>query len=112
MFLTTNRVEGMDPAFKSRIDLIIPYSELDKPARRQVWSTFVRTLPADLHTLKDEDYDILSDRECNGREIKSMVKTGLILAKSEEAKLRREHLEVVLQIREQAGGLMSGGNEE
>ncbi len=102
MFLTTNRVGVLDHAFGSRIDLIIPFPNLDHLARRKVWKTFIETLPENLHCLKDSDYESLSQWGCNGREIKSAVKTSLILAKSEDEKLHLSHLETVLKIRKEA----------
>lgn len=41
MFLTTNRVEALDEAFKSRISVAIKYNDLDYDARRQVWMNFL-----------------------------------------------------------------------
>ena len=102
MFLTTNRFGALDHAFSSRIDLIIPFTNLDQPARGQVWKTFIKTLPENLRSLEDPDYESLSEWQCNGREIKSAVKTGLILAKSEHDKLRLGHLQTVLRTRQEA----------
>ncbi|KAI0138555.1 P-loop containing nucleoside triphosphate hydrolase protein [Hypoxylon sp. NC0597] len=41
LFLTTNRVEAVDSAFKSRIHLTIKYPHLNAAARRQIWERFV-----------------------------------------------------------------------
>jgi len=43
MILTTNRVEMMDLAFDSRVDIRLHYPDLDSPARRKVWANFVRS---------------------------------------------------------------------
>ncbi|KAH7174186.1 P-loop containing nucleoside triphosphate hydrolase protein [Fusarium flagelliforme] len=37
LFLTTNRVRSLDPAFESRITLSIRYEALDRDAREQIW---------------------------------------------------------------------------
>jgi len=37
LFLTSNRVDSLDPAFKTRITLALKYDALDLEARRQVW---------------------------------------------------------------------------
>lgn len=102
MFLTTNRVGVLDHAFGSRIDLIIPFADLDQVARCKVWKNFINTLPEALRCIEDSDYESLSQWQCNGREIKSAVKTGLILAKSENERLHSSHLEIVLKIRKGA----------
>ncbi|KAI0528346.1 P-loop containing nucleoside triphosphate hydrolase protein [Xylaria digitata] len=105
MFLTTNRANTLDPAFRSRIDLILDYSSLDPAARCQVWKSFIQRLPDAVRAIEDADCDRLSEWACNGREIKSAVKTGLILAKSEKAKLCLEHLETVLKVRQMASSV-------
>jgi hypothetical protein len=101
MFLTTNRFGDLDHAFCSRIDLIVPFTNLDQLARGQVWKTFIEILPESLRSLEDADYESLSEWQCTGREIKSAVKTGLVLAKSEYDKLRLGHLQAVLRTRQE-----------
>jgi AAA+ superfamily predicted ATPase len=112
MFLTTNRFGTLDHAFCSRIDLIIPFANLDQLARGQVWKTFIETLPGNLRSLEDADYESLSEWQCNGREIKSAVKTGLILAKSENDKLRLGHLQAVLRTRQEANEFQQRQQDE
>jgi hypothetical protein len=97
----------MDPAFQSRVDLILRYTDLDANASRQVRKTFIQRLPQGVQNLAEADYDSLQQWGCNGREIKSAVKTGLILAKSEKVALGLDHLETVLKVREDTG-LLSG----
>ncbi|KAI0868811.1 P-loop containing nucleoside triphosphate hydrolase protein [Hypoxylon argillaceum] len=112
LFLTTNRVATIDPAFESRIDLIIPFDALDQAARREVWTNFTNRLGGS-HELCDADFDELSQQRLNGREIKSSVKTALMLAKSEEKRLQMEHLRTVLRVRQRAADYLQskeGGN--
>jgi len=99
MFLTTNRLDAIDPAFKSRLDLILPYQDLDQPARRSVWVNFISSLTAGTWELSDKDFDKLSESMLNGREIKNSVKTALVLA-AHDGGLKMKHLETVLGIRE------------
>jgi SpoVK/Ycf46/Vps4 family AAA+-type ATPase len=83
LFLTTNRVETFDPAFKSRIDLNIKYPDLDEAARREVWETFTREsqrFPRNGSSLSATDVDHLASLELNGREIKNIVKSARLLA--------------------------------
>jgi AAA+ superfamily predicted ATPase len=99
MFLTTNRINAIDPAFKSRIDLILPYHDLDETARRRVWVNFFSLLSPTVAKLYDDDFDELAKSKMNGREIKNSIKTALVLA-ARDKPLRMKHLKVVLTIRE------------
>jgi len=101
MFLTTNRISAIDPAFKSRLDLILPYRNLDEPARTQVWANFVRRMAPETSTLGDHDFAELAKAPCNGREIKNLIKTALVLA-ARQGPLTIDHLRVVLNIRARA----------
>ncbi|KAG6364766.1 hypothetical protein INS49_006370 [Diaporthe citri] len=42
MFLTTNRVSTIDPAFQSRINVSLEYPELDRNSRKGIWETLLR----------------------------------------------------------------------
>ncbi|XXH05437.1 hypothetical protein Hte_011864 [Hypoxylon texense] len=108
LFLTTNRATTIDAAFESRIDLIIPYDDLDQAARRQIWVSFASKLVGGTHELCGTDFDELSQRKLNGREIKSTVKTALMLANSEGVKLQMEHLKIVLDVRQRAADYLHG----
>lgn len=98
LFLTTNRIERIDSAFKSRIDLIIPYKDLDTFARKQVWKNFVNRLPPTEVQISEADFDKLAETNMNGRDIKNTIKTSLILA-AKEKPLRKDHVDVVLDLR-------------
>ncbi|KAK0716388.1 hypothetical protein B0H67DRAFT_646018 [Lasiosphaeris hirsuta] len=98
MFLTTNRLSAIDPAFKSRLDLILPYHDLTEESRRDVWKNFIEMLPQGSADIADGDFFELAQTEMNGREIKNSIKTSLVLVESGE-KLSMEHLRVVLNIR-------------
>ncbi|KAK0710017.1 hypothetical protein B0T26DRAFT_723802 [Lasiosphaeria miniovina] len=98
MFLTTNRLSAIDPAFKSRLDLILPYHDLTRESRRDVWKNFIGLLPAGSANIAEADFDELAQTEMNGREIKNSIKTSLVLVKAGDA-LGMEHLRVVLNIR-------------
>ncbi|KAI0411236.1 hypothetical protein F5X98DRAFT_380959 [Xylaria grammica] len=108
LFLTTNRVATIDTAFESRIDLIIPYDDFDQAARRQVWVNFANSLVSGAHELCEADFKELSEQKLNGREIKSTVKTGLMLAQSEGKTLEMEHLRIVLGVRQRAAEYLHG----
>ncbi|KAF3273567.1 hypothetical protein TWF970_008935 [Orbilia oligospora] len=98
MFLTTNRVSAIDPAFRSRADLILPYTSLDAPARRKVWSNFLDRFAPATFQISDDELDELAEKNLNGREIKNMVKTAQILSEA-DGLLTMKHFRIVLNIR-------------
>lgn len=98
MFLTTNRMEAIDEAFKSRMDLILRYSPLDMSARRQVWKNFLGLLGPGNHEISETDLDELAESELNGREIKNLIKTAYVLP-SREQPVEMSHLRIVLNVR-------------
>lgn len=97
LFMTTNRVDTIDPAFQSRIHLIVDYPTLDQKARHQVWTQFLRTQCRDAK-ISDEEVQELSRAEMNGREIKNLVKTAQLLAKHEDSVLTVEHFRTVTRV--------------
>ncbi|KAE8445949.1 hypothetical protein EG329_012728 [Mollisiaceae sp. DMI_Dod_QoI] len=97
MILTTNRIETMDAAFDSRVDIRLHYPALDSTARRQVWYNFVAKLPSE-STISEEDLDKLAKLELNGRQIKSAMKTAHLLASGKEEITGFEHVRTVLRI--------------
>jgi len=106
LFLTTNRVRQMDPAFNSRIHITMEYPPLDEEARAQVWKSFLgrsRSVDGELrgheaHDLTDDEVARLSKLELNGRVIKNMVKAASLLAFHRGDKLRYDHLATVLRV--------------
>ena len=99
MFLTTNRIGAIDKAFKGRIDLIIPYYNLNEDSRKSVWENFINRLGPGVAAVNQGDFDILAKDEMNGREIKNSIKTAMVLAEDKNEPLKLEHLRVVLDIR-------------
>ena len=55
MFLTTNRVKTVDPAFQSRIHLTMTYTGLTTESRRMVWRNFVQSLQVDHSAITDDE---------------------------------------------------------
>ena len=86
MFLTTNRVQTIDPAFKSRIHLSLTYPALSVTARSKLWEIFIlkgteRQRP---RWLSAKFLDKVSRKEVNGREIKNIVRVAHALAVSDK----------------------------
>ncbi|KAI1612952.1 AAA family ATPase [Exophiala viscosa] len=80
LFLTTNRISNIDPAFHSRIHVTVNYPNLSVESRKHIWQTFLGKESA----VTEKDIDHLSQVDLNGRQIKNMLKTARMLARSEE----------------------------
>lgn len=104
--LTTNRTRGIDPAFESRIDIILTTGNLSQDARRKIWSNFIKTLPSESVDLSLSDFDSLSKWLVNGRQIKTAVKTAWIIATMKQEPVRLCHLETVLEVRKKGSKLI------
>jgi DNA polymerase III delta prime subunit len=100
MFLTTNRVSTIDPAFESRIDVSINYPDLTAELRLQIWSKFLFRSEQTRSglDLSEEDLPALAKLNLNGRQIKSVIKTAQLLATSKGEKLTITHLNAVLKL--------------
>ncbi|KAK7923606.1 hypothetical protein PG985_007677 [Apiospora marii] len=84
LFLTTNRMESVDAAFQSRIDLMLPFDPLTETARREVWRNFVDVNGgADRFDVGQADLDQFASLDLNGREIKNLIKTAMVLQVAE-----------------------------
>jgi len=104
LFLTSNRVETLDPAFKTRITLALKYNSLDMNGRQQVWNNLLtasrykdsilktNVLPSEQNQEKWNaevegsmiDTSALARHSLNGREIKNAIRLAIALAKEEE----------------------------
>ena len=106
LFLTTNRVKSMDPAFQSRIHMSLEYPPLDFEARAAIWRGFLgRTVSldkkisgAEAHAVTEEDVIQVSRLDLNGRQIKNVLKMSNLLACQKEEKLKFEHIRKVLKV--------------
>jgi len=97
LFMTTNRVDTIDPAFQSRIHLTIEYPKLSEAARCQIWKQFLAINCPDT-TIGDQEIQVLAKVDLNGREIKNLIKTAQLLAGHENVALDIEHCQTVLQV--------------
>ena len=93
LFLTTNRVDNIDPAFQSRIHISMQYTDLSVSSRRHVWCNFLSA--AKTHGFSGEDLDRLAMYAMNGREIKNVLKTAGLLAGRKKEVLAVGHVESV-----------------
>ena len=97
MILTTNRIETMDLAFDSRVDIRLHYPPLPSSSRRQIWSNFFARLPGG-SSCQDDELDLLAELDLNGRQIKSAVKTAQLLAGGKGETVGMKHVGTVLRV--------------
>jgi ATPase family associated with various cellular activities (AAA) len=71
-FLTTNRGEGIDKAFRSRVTLYLNYPELSTETRKTIWQHMVKA--ANLNIAEDIGWDRISSETLNGRQIRNQVR--------------------------------------
>ena len=90
LFLTTNRISNIDEAFHSRIHCTLRYAKLPPSSRLLVWKRFLGTD----HNLTSGELEKLARNELNGRQIKNMVRTSRMLARSEQVSEKPETVKV------------------
>ncbi|KAJ3111985.1 hypothetical protein HK100_002486 [Physocladia obscura] len=96
LFLTTNRVQSFDLAFKSRITLSLKYSELDPTARIKIWRTFLdRSEGVDGWNF---DLQELSEVRLNGREIKNVVRLAKVMGEFPDDPIQLANILKVLKM--------------
>ena len=95
MFLTTNRMENIDEAFRSRISTVIEYKNLDQDKRIKVWNNLLKAAKI---TLTEDDVKQLSKENINGRQIKNVIRTAQCLSKDEQCELTMEIFNKVINL--------------
>ncbi|KAF2833877.1 P-loop containing nucleoside triphosphate hydrolase protein [Ophiobolus disseminans] len=82
LFLTTNRAETIDPAFKSRIHFTLAYPNLSTEAKCDLWKVFIARGPTQqLPQWVDDDFlEQVAEHDMNGRQIKNAVRVAYALA--------------------------------
>lgn len=104
LFLTTNRVGGIDPAFKSRIHLSLYYPPLDLETSEKLYEVFLRRTKMELEKagkapfkIKEKEILRFAKRHFlqlekqgyntwNGRQIRNAFQTAIALVEDEVAK--------------------------
>jgi hypothetical protein len=104
LFLTSNRVDTFDDAFKSRIHVPLKYTGLDASSRKQIWKNFLDRAEGgdgangDSEVVDEQGLKTLAQHDLNGRQIKGIVRTATSLARYDGKKLDLETLEQVVEI--------------
>ncbi|KAL0935666.1 AAA family ATPase [Colletotrichum truncatum] len=97
LFMTTNRVQTFDDAFKSRIHVPLKYEDLPKASRLTVWKNFLANVDGGVD-IDEEGFDKLAEGKLNGRQIKNIVRTAKSLASHKKRKLDCKQLQQVVDI--------------
>lgn len=78
LFLTTNRVESIDEAFRSRISIIIPYENLTEESRKKIWTNLFSITNINI---PEDGIKFLSEFNINGRQIKNAIRMAQCISK-------------------------------
>ncbi|KAK3323132.1 hypothetical protein B0T19DRAFT_198482 [Cercophora scortea] len=127
LFMTTNRFPDLDTAFANRIHATIEYTFHGKPARKTIWRQVLEqniTPPSDPEptpaspekesvdkspdvqtkpdptgglNVSDTACDILAELDCNGRDIRNMVRAAICIATSEKTVMSPRHIVRVIK---------------
>ncbi len=93
MFLTTNRPEHFDEAFRSRISINIGYNELNEESRFKIWTNLLKASNVNISI---EDIEKLSKTQMNGRQIKNCIRMSQCISKDNKNDVTREMIEKVI----------------
>ncbi|KAL2675639.1 hypothetical protein Neosp_011829 [[Neocosmospora] mangrovei] len=99
LFLTTNRKQDFDEAFKSRIHVTISYGDLSDDAQALIWERLIVT---NKNVQVDSSwtaaaFEALGKLKFNGRTIKNILRTAVAFANAEEAALGLRHVLAIMQ---------------
>lgn len=89
IFLTTNRLQRIDSAVRSRINLLLHYKDLDRKHRTNIWKGLLERW--DINLTK-ETISELASKEINGREIRNYIKSIISIHKQRKAEIDDESM--------------------
>lgn len=72
-FLTTNRGDGIDKAFKSRVTLYLNYPELSSETRKIIWKNMLEAATLEVEE-NEVSWDTISTIGLNGRQIRNQAR--------------------------------------
>jgi len=101
LFVTTNREEAFDKAFRNRMHAIVKFPKLDITARHHIWTNLLvnRPNPVPLDeswSKKKEELTMLAKLDLNGRDIRNFIRTAWAFASSDKKKLGIRNIVAVL----------------
>ena len=89
IFLTTNRLENIDRAIKSRINLFINYEKLDKSRRTDIWKSLIAKWKIEL---KETTIKTMALEDLNGREIRNYMRLIVSILKHRNKDITDENV--------------------
>lgn len=92
LFLTTNRVKNIDPAFYSRISIGLQFGDADHEKRVKIWTNLLASAG-----LSGLNIDSLASHNVNGRQIKNIIKISIKLARHNKAPVDNAIMESVIE---------------
>jgi AAA+ superfamily predicted ATPase len=98
LILTSNRINAIDEAFRSRISYAVPYTDLDRETRRSIWEDFVSRTANKAELL--EYVDDWAREEINGRQIRNVILNAETLSMANPLSnpiLERENIDALLK---------------
>lgn len=105
--------QTFDDAFQSRIHIALRYGNLEQKARKAIFKIFIDRVRAHegskLGPFTDSDYESLSRKELNGRQIKNTVRTAQALAVNKGEPLCMSHIRQVLEVQANFDRDLKGG---
>lgn len=93
LFLTTNRVKNIDPAFYSRISVALHFAKGANDKREKIWENLLESA-----SIKGIDAKELAVIDINGRQIKNAIRLSQTLAKSEKKEVDVTTLKRVIEL--------------
>jgi SpoVK/Ycf46/Vps4 family AAA+-type ATPase len=95
LFLTSNRIEGFDPAFASRIHLKARFTASTVETRAAIWKNLLVTVEGCQGWGQDVFDRLGNDLDLNGREIKNLIRPALTVATYEGVPLSKEIIRLI-----------------
>lgn len=85
LFLTTNQIHMIDPAFISRVSIGMKYPDFDSETRFHLWEKVLNSLPESnqAHWIVEDEKKLRgwAARHLNGRQIRNVIRSAQLLAK-------------------------------
>lgn len=107
IFMTTNLLENIDEAFKSRINIHLCYKPLSLSSRSSLWQNFFSRLDLSLPDdsglksvrvqMTPRDWDKLATWQLNGREIKNSARNAQLWCKYEGFDITLDKIENAIE---------------
>ncbi|AEO59858.1 hypothetical protein MYCTH_2308459 [Thermothelomyces thermophilus ATCC 42464] len=100
LFLTTNRVTDLDPAFYNRIHVAIQYANLGPEERRNIWRQHLARAAKGNRNPRlwnEGVYRLLGEIATNGRDIRNATRTAASIARSMDRDLDITHVVAVMR---------------